>query len=98
MRLRFINLKVKKSKAARPEAKKAEAAKKKPQPKKKKQININQASVSELAELPGIGNAYAERIVVYREENGDFKKKSELTKVKGIGKKKYQKISAILTV
>jgi starch synthase len=88
----------KESKAARPKAKKAEAAKKKPGPKKKKQININQASVSELAELPGIGNAYAERIVVYREENGDFKKKSELTKVKGIGKKKYQKISAMLTV
>lgn len=81
-----------------PKVKKAEKQEKKPASKKKKQVNINQASAAELAELPGIGNAYAERIVAYREENGDFKKKSELTKVKGIGKKKYQKISAKLTV
>jgi starch synthase len=66
--------------------------------KKRKKVNINQAAAAELAELPGIGNAYAERIVAYREENGDFKKKSELTMVKGIGKKKYKKISSLLTL
>ena len=77
---------------------KAEPKKHSPKKKKKKLFNINQASASELAELPGIGKAYAERIVAYREENGDFKKKSALTEVKGIGKKKYQKISKLLSV
>ncbi|TDO94395.1 starch synthase [Halanaerobium saccharolyticum] len=66
--------------------------------KKQDLVNINQASVSELAELPGIGNAYAERIAAFREKNGEFKKRSELTKVKGIGQKKYQKISNLLTI
>lgn len=61
-------------------------------------ININQASASELVELPGIGGAYAERIINYRDQNGDFSKKSALTKVKGIGKKKYQKIADLLTI
>ena len=63
-----------------------------------KKISINQAAASELAELPGIGDAYAERIVNYREQNGNFTKKSDLIKVKGIGKKKYQKISKLLTL
>ncbi|MFW5749492.1 MAG: glycogen synthase GlgA [Halanaerobium sp.] len=78
--------------------KKTEPAAEKREQKKKKKINLNQASAAELAELPGIGNAYAERIVSYRKENGNFKKKSEITKVKGIGKKKYQKISNLLSV
>ncbi len=82
---------------AEPEAK-TKAVKQKTSPKKKKVFNINQASASELSELPGIGKAYAERIVAFREENGDFKKKSDLTEVKGIGKKKYQKISKLLSV
>jgi starch synthase len=72
--------------------------KKKSERKNKKVFNINQASAEELAELPGIGNAYAERIVNYITQNGEFAKKSDLTKVKGIGKKKYQKISKLLTL
>ncbi|MEC9489431.1 MAG: glycogen synthase GlgA [Halanaerobiales bacterium] len=85
-----------------PEKTAAEEINKEPSQKVKSEkqdlVNINQASVSELAELPGIGNAYAERIAAFREKNGEFKKKSELTKVKGIGQKKYQKISKLLTI
>ncbi|RAK08452.1 starch synthase [Halanaerobium saccharolyticum] len=88
------------SKAAGAEEKKPEQPETAKKVKSKKQdlVNINQASVSELAELPGIGNAYAERIAAFREKNGEFKKKSELIRVKGIGKKKYQKISNLLTI
>lgn len=86
-----------KIKVYQPDPKQKSAAKQK-KAKLSKKISINKASVSKLAELPGIGNAYAERIVSYREQNGDFTKKSDLTKVKGIGKKKYQKISKLLTL
>lgn len=61
-------------------------------------ININQATASELSELPGIGAAYAKRIVNYRKQNGDFTKKTDLTKVKGIAEKTYQKVSKLLSV
>lgn len=54
-----------------------------------KLVNINNASADELCTLNGIGVKTAEAIVKYREENGNFKCKDDLMKVKGIGKKKY---------
>ena len=50
-------------------------------------INLNKATVEELAQLNRIGMKYAERIVKYREDNGTFKTTEELTKVPGIGVK-----------
>lgn len=55
-------------------------------------ININRATKSELTQLPGIGEAYAERIVRYRDSHGLFKTVDELGNVKGIGKKKLELI------
>jgi competence protein ComEA len=55
-------------------------------------ININQASVDQLQELPGIGPARAEAIVRYREEHGPFTSLDEITNVPGIGQKILENI------
>ncbi|SFL30579.1 glycogen synthase GlgA [Halanaerobium salsuginis] len=71
--------------------------------KKKKEsgqlVNINLATAAEFALLPGIGDFYAERIVAYRSASSNgFNKKTDLKKVKGIGKKKYKQISDLITL
>lgn len=53
-------------------------------------IDINQASIEELIQIPQIGRVIATRIVEYRKEHGDFKQIEELLKVKGIGPKKLE--------
>jgi len=53
-------------------------------------ININEASVEELAQLKNVGTKYAESIVQYRKENGPFEKPEDITRVKGIGPKTFE--------
>ena len=62
------------------------------------QININNATVNELVKLPQVGPVLAKRIFEYRKESGEFKNISELTKVRGIGKKKLEKIKPFIIV
>jgi len=59
-------------------------------------ININTANVEELQKLKGIGETYAQRIVDYRLENGEFKAVVELLNVKGIGNKRLEDIKAFI--
>ena len=61
-------------------------------------VNINTANQSELERLPGIGPSLAERIINYREENGNFKNIDELKNVKGIGDAKYTDIKDRVTI
>ncbi len=61
-------------------------------------VNINTATVDELATLNGIGKAKAEAIVAYRTTNGNFATVEDLTKVKGIGEKIIEKIKPEVTV
>lgn len=55
-------------------------------------ININKADLEELQELDGIGEALAENIIAYRENNGKFKDIEDIKNVSGIGDSKYEKI------
>jgi len=59
-------------------------------------ININTAGIDELQKLKGIGATYAQRIIDYRLEIGEFKEVEELLNVKGIGEKRLQDIKAFI--
>ena len=61
-------------------------------------ININTATAAELDALPGIGPAYAGRIIDYRNANGGFKNIDELDNVKGIGKATIDKFRNLISV
>ena len=61
-------------------------------------INLNTATVAQIATLPGVGPKAAERIVEYRQKNGGFKKIEELMNVKGIGEKSFLKLKPLITV
>ncbi len=65
---------------------------------KNKKVNINKATQSELETLPGIGEAMANRIIEYREQNGNFQKIEDLKNIKGIGEAKFDKIKELVTV
>ncbi len=61
-------------------------------------INLNTALTKELEQLPGIGPKMAQRILDYRLENGGFKRAEDLQKIKGIGRKTYDKLKDLIVV
>jgi competence protein ComEA len=61
-------------------------------------ININTASKDELASLPGIGETIAQRIIDYRDENGNFLSIEDIMNVSGIGPATFDDIKALITV
>jgi len=64
----------------------------------KAKININTATQAELEGLPRIGPKVAQRIIDYRNQNGNFKKIEDIMKVKGIGEKIFAQIKDLITV
>ncbi|MGD8794883.1 MAG: helix-hairpin-helix domain-containing protein [Anaerolineae bacterium] len=56
-------------------------------------LDLNQATAEELAGLPGIGPALAERIVAYRQAEGAFREAVEITNVNGISLATYEGIA-----
>lgn len=61
-------------------------------------IDINQASASQLTELPGIGPVLASRVVQFRSLHGSFLSVDDLLLIKGIGKKTLDKIRPYIMV
>ena len=60
-------------------------------------VDINTADKEMLMSLSGVGEAFAERIIEYREENGGFKAVQELTNIRGIGQTLVEKNRDVLT-
>ena len=55
-------------------------------------VNINTADEELLCTLPGIGEAKAQAIISYREENGNFSTVQDIMNVPGIKQSAYEKI------
>lgn len=60
-------------------------------------VNINTATKEQLKTLSGIGDSTADKIIKYREENGNFSNVEDIKKVSGIGESKYNKIAEKIT-
>ena len=61
-------------------------------------VNINTASWALLSYVSGIKKNVAKNLVDYRQENGDFKKRSELKKVKGLGDKAFEQMAGFILI
>jgi competence protein ComEA len=61
-------------------------------------VNLNTATQAQIEALPGIGPKVAQRIIEYRQKNGQFKKIEDVMNVKGIGEKSFLKLKPYLTV
>ncbi|MDD6094239.1 MAG: Tex family protein, partial [Clostridia bacterium] len=61
-------------------------------------VDLNTASYSLLSYISGINLTGAKNIVKYRDENGEFKKRSDVTKVPRIGAKAYEQCAGFLRV
>ncbi len=61
-------------------------------------VDVNTASYSLLSYVSGINAKSAKSIVAYREENGEFKSRAQIKKVKGIGDKAFQQCAGFLRI
>ncbi|WP_127837039.1 Tex family protein [Clostridium prolinivorans] len=61
-------------------------------------VDLNVATPSLLSYISGINSTIASNIVAYREENGKFKNRKELLKVKRLGEKAFEQCAGFLRV
>lgn len=61
-------------------------------------VNLNTASPSLLMYVSGINSKVSKNIIDYKHENGSFKSRDELKKVKGLGPKTFQQAAGFLRI
>lgn len=61
-------------------------------------LDLNQASVLQLEELPGIGPRLAQLVVEHRSRKGAYKTVDDLLDVKGIGPAKIERLRSLVCV
>ncbi|MDK2937445.1 MAG: protein Tex [Eubacteriaceae bacterium] len=61
-------------------------------------VNVNRASVALLKYVAGVNKTIAGNILKYRQENGSFKNRNDLKKVKGLGAKAFEQCAGFLRI
>jgi len=61
-------------------------------------VDVNTASAPLLSYVAGVSRRVADAIVKHREDNGPFRNREELKKVKGLGEKTYQQAIGFLKI
>ncbi len=61
-------------------------------------VELNTASAPLLTRVSGIGATMAKKIVAYRNENGAFTSRKQLTKVSGLGAKTFEQAAGFLRI
>ena len=60
-------------------------------------LNINNATLKELMDLPTIGQVIGSRIIEYRQQHGPFKRPSDIIIIKGISEHKFRQLEDLIT-
>ena len=63
-----------------------------------KPLDLNMATAAELQQLPGIGPTTAAAIVRFREKSGPFRRIEDLLAVRGITKRRLDKLRPYITI
>ncbi len=61
-------------------------------------VDLNTASASLLSYISGVSAAIAKNVVEYREQNGKFKNRNEIKKVKKLGDKTFEQCAGFLRI
>ncbi|GAB3875621.1 ComEA family DNA-binding protein [Kibdelosporangium lantanae] len=61
-------------------------------------VNLNTATMSQLDELPGVGEVTAKRIIDWRTEHGRFTAVTQLRQIDGIGDSRFARLKDLVTV
>ncbi len=63
-----------------------------------KPLDLNAATIEQLQQLPGIGPTTAKAIVRFRENSGPFRRVEDLLAIRGITKRKLEKLRPYVTI